>query len=425
MVLILVLMVFALAAVIAGQLSYDSHRELRRTANILHNNESYLFARAGEVFAIQKLLDDYNYDQQSGLKADYLTESWAVESQPYTVDSAAKNDTSLESGQLVKNDFLKQENPSAALKDIGELVIIIEDLQARFNLNNVQYKNPGHVSGVAQTNNVINAVLAAGVQTPQFSQQENAEVVTEIANNEWTVPVTEIVFALQDWIDKDDDSVTSGSGEDDFYNQKTPAYQAANQEIVDVSEVMAIKGFDQDEYTFYDLLFPKRFELVQSENVSDEEGELGAEQDFADIDASLQESEKYDTEGNLIPELPSSVERWGGVQNYFSALPFRSKINVNTAPAVVLQALFTSEQATKIITGREGSPYQTVDDIFLNLTEIKSDDKEKYTPYLSVNSQYFLATSIATIGETKFTLRSKLYRNEKGEVKVLSRDFSF
>lgn len=429
MVLILVLMVFALAAVIAGELSYDSHREVRRTANILHSNESYLFARGGETFAIQKLLADFSYDQRSGLKADYLTELWAIDSSPYDIDSAKNNDTALDSGEFVQDDFLDDDASSKALQDIGDLVIVIEDLQARFNVNNVQYKKQGDIKGLDQLSNVMNAVVSVGKQNAQFgtttdalnSVEENVEAI------EWEVPIYDLALALKDWVDLDDESDSVGGAESNYYEQKTIAYKAANQNIIDISELMAIKGFDQRDYQLYDLLVPKRFDLEESPE-TETESELGYEQNLENnFDADPDEEEeslKYDAAGNLIPELPSAQLQWGGVQNYFAALPFPSKINVNTASALVLQALFTSEQATKIVMGREGSPYQSVDDIFLNLTEIKTEDRDRYTHYLSVNSQYFLVTSIATIGETKFTLRSKLYRDDHGEVRVLSRDFS-
>lgn len=431
MVLILVLMVFALAAVIAGELSYESHREVRRTANILHANESYLFARAGETFAIQKLLADYTYDQRSGLKADYLSEQWAVESSPYEVDSAQNNDTGLDSGEFVQDDFLDENASSNALQDIGELVIIIEDLQGRFNVNNVQHKTQGLAKGEDQLANVINAVVQMGVQSPQFSTDNLLgpnENLDETALEEdggiiLDVPAYDLALALKDWVDSDDESAFAGGGEDNAYQQKTIAYQTANQAVADITELMAVKGFDQQDYRVYQLLVPRLFEETQL--VSEEESELGYEQELENnFDNDDAENLRYDAEGNLIPELPSAELHWGGVKSHFTALPFPSKINVNTASAVVLQALFSSEQAAKIIAGREGSPYQSVDDIFLNITEIKAEDRPKYTIFLSVNSQYFLATSIATIGETRFTLRSKLYRDDKGEVRVLSRDFS-
>src|SRR5690606_3113079 len=87
MVLILVLMIFAFAAVIASELSYQSHREWRRTSNMLNNNDVYLFAKGGEVFAVQKLLMDHAFDRQSGMKADYLTDAWAVTQAPYELDA--------------------------------------------------------------------------------------------------------------------------------------------------------------------------------------------------------------------------------------------------------------------------------------------------------------------------------------------------
>ena len=434
MVLLLVLMIFALAATIAGQLSYESHREVRRTANILHINESYLLARAGETFAIEKLLTDQSTDLQTGLDIDYLTERWAVESSAFE-EGESGNRNSLSSGQLVQDDFLDEEAGSSAsnLQDIGQLSIVIEDLQGRFNINNVQYNKPGHNSGTKQLNFVLNEVIAQGVQEAQsVSSGEAEENVAEdfdlSSSNvgstaiELDVSVSDISLAIRDWVDLDKESVLVTGAEDDFYQQRQPPYRAANQNVFDVSELMAIKGFEQNDFELYELIVPKRLSM-QSDGASSEDD---GEPEEAEDDIVEQDQLEYDAEGNVVPltEVPSALTQWGGISHHFSALPFPTKINVNTASEIVLNAIFTADQAQKIVSGREGSPYQKVDDIFLNLEDIKPEDKEKHTHYLSVNSDYYLVTSIAVIEETKFVLKSKLFREPGGRVRVLSRDFS-
>jgi type II secretory pathway component PulK len=206
-----------------------------------------------------------------------------------------------------------------------------------------------------------------------------------------------------------------------FYEERTPSHKAANQEVAHVSELMAVKGFSEEEGFVYHLLLPKRFSQISEAGDESPEPEEGAEFTGEPVN---DEQEQYDEGNLLVNAMPFSERYWGGVRHYVSALPAETKINVNTAPVEVLQTLFSSEEAGQIISGREGSPYQKVEDIFLNLEGIKNEDKSKYLPYLDVRSEYFKSTVIATIDETSFVLRSTLYRDDKGRVRVISREFT-
>ena len=115
MVMLMMLLIFALAAVISTELFYSSHRDIRRTSNMMSQNEAYLFALGGEAFAIQKLLKDFEEDKVKPMMADDLTELWSVSSAPFDLD----------------------EDEEETKQNIGEIEIIIEDLQARFNINNI------------------------------------------------------------------------------------------------------------------------------------------------------------------------------------------------------------------------------------------------------------------------------------------------
>ncbi len=430
MVLILVLMVFAFSAIVASELAYQSHREVRRTANILNQSQLILLAKGGEAFAIQKLLADFIYDKQSGLQADYLTEVWAVEGEPYGLAANTVDGTALDAGKFVSGGFQEQQDESDSISETGNVVIIIEDLQARFNVNNVQYAKEGHMKGSDQFANVLNAILLQGQQVANYDvyNQEATSVfdekdsLVEQTQIHLDIPPADIALAVKDWVDTNQNSELATGAEDDFYATRKPPYRAANQAIAHISELKAIKGFSQEKFWVYNLLLAQRFDNSAS-MASSAEGEKKA----GNLSLNREEEPKvarYDYQGNLMPELPVADEHWGGVRHYVAALPFPSKINVNTAPVEVLQALFTAEQAQKIVTGRSGSPYQQVNDIFLNLEDIQAEKRANYIEYLSVYSEYFLATIVAEIDETRLTLHSTLYRDRKGRVKVLVRDFS-
>ncbi len=410
MVLLLVLTIFAFAAIVSGELSYQSHREIRRTSNMIAIDEAYLFAKGGETFAIQKLLSDYINDKRKGLNADYLTEPWSVQNEPYELDASAIDGNQNGSGNLLNNNLIK----SDPLQDIGEMSIVIEDLQARFNVNNVQYNNKqGSIKGVDQFENLINAVIKKGVQLPSDSLDLELDYQDDYGQTfQSEIPPADLARAVEDWIDTDDEAQLPSGSEDSFYSSRKTPYRTASQDITDVSELKAVTGFSENDYELYNLLMPKRFSQIAST-----EGE--------NADDEAEEEQLYDQFGNpKITLIPAAEKQWGGVQNYLSALPFPSKINVNTAPAEVLEALFTAEQASAIVQYRQNSPYRNVEDIFLNLQNIKKqDDKNRYLPYLSVNSNFFLSTVTARIGETNFVLRSTLYRDENGNVRVLKRAF--
>ena len=416
MVLILVLLIFSFAAIISAELSYQSHREVRRTANILHSNEAYLYALGGEIFAKQKLIADYLLDQQLGLRMDYLSEAWAVESRPYEVDAAQNSESDDMSLNLLGDEKLEK-NKGFSETQAGEVLIIIEDLQARFNLNNVRFAVVGHASGQQQLEAVFKAVLSAGTQSASITEDVLPVGSSYSQENTFQTQTStmDLVLALQDWLDENQDSALFTGGEDDYYQEMRVPYRTADQELIHVTELMAIKGFQEEDYLLYNLLLPKRFAINTSE--------LANEQQSSE---SNTEEDVYYEPGTGAVKEPSSAELyWGNMQHYVSALPFPSKINVNTAPSIVLQALFSPEDANTIVMSRQDSPYQRVDDIFLNLQHIKMEDRNKFKPYLSVYSEYYLVTSIASLGETKFTLQSKLHRARNGKVRVLARDFTY
>ncbi len=410
MVLLMVLMIFALASIVSSELSYQSHREILRSSNILYINEAYMLAKGGEAFAIRKLISDFEQDQELKLKTDFLTEAWAVESEPFEVTGLEKNDIGLETGELVEEAFLDdKKDDDEMIHEIGSVKFVIEDLQARFNLNNVTFDKDQHRSGHQQLESVITAILAAGISSGN-SYNVNDEAVAP----------GDLALAVLDWVDQDADSALVTGAEDRYYLQRNPPYKAANQQMSDISELRAIKGFNVSDT--FNKLVPVQFvpkgetELDQGEQAEDGEN----------LDSDSLSLVQYDADGNVITEEQTSAELiWGSAQHYLSVLPEPTRVNVNTASAVVLESLFTSADASQIVEGRKNSPYQKVEDIFLNLTEIDKKDYRKYTDYLSVESQYFQVTSIASIEETSFVLRSKLYRRPDGEIRVIARDFSY
>lgn len=379
MVMLMLLLIFALAAVLSTELSYNSHRDIRRTSNLILQNEAYLYALGGEVFAKQTLINDFKEDKIEGLKVDDLGEVWATSSAAYEVDEGEESDE----------------------QGIGEIQIIIEDLQARYNVNNVQVAATGQISGKDQLLAVMLGANTTGLQT------------------------TDLVSAVKDWIDTDDSSASFSGGEDDYYQQLEPAYRTANTDLIHISELKSIKGMEEDAFTPYYSFVPKRFSSAPESSLNEgndvEGGEEGEDDDEEDLNSFFNPNSSVITAG---PPATSASTFWTGGNILLTALPAGSKINLNTAPVEVLKAFFKEDDANTLISNREQNPFNSVNSALTWLTDIKQKDYPKYQPYFSVDSQYFEVTSIATLFEYRFALRSVLYRTQTGELKVISRDFS-
>jgi len=257
-------------------------------------------------------------------------------------------------------------------------------------------------------------VIQNGYQSSNSGLEDDNQYDENVNQSlDFDLPPGDLARALEDWIDKDDESQLPSGSEDSYYSKRKIPYHTASQDISDVTELMAVTGFSQNDYQLYYLLMPKRMATTQGSSESEETEE------------EITEEVVYDQFGNPVIKLtPAAETYWGGVKHYLSALPFPSLVNVNTASPEVLQAFFTAEQANTIVQKRADSPYKSVEDIFFNLQTItKQEDKNRYIPYLSVNSNYFMSTVTVSIDETKFVLRSTLYRDEKGNVRVLKREF--
>ena len=142
--------------------------------------------------------------------------------------------------------------------------------------------------------------------------------------------------AVVDWLDKDSDSRPNGA-EDGYYMNLAAPYRTANQPMVQWQELARVRGFDA---------------------------------------ASMR---------RLAP--------------FVTALPMRTKINVNTAPIEVIAALsddISSEDTANLVRLRE-LPFLSNDDIINRLPSLKKA-WPAVSPFVDVKSNYFSVT-IAITGE--------------------------
>ena len=158
-----------------------------------------------------------------------------------------------------------------------------------------------------------------------------------------------LALAVLDWIDQDFETRFPDGAEDDFYLNTEVPYRAANQSFKSISELRLVKGVD------------------------------------ADV--------------------------WKTLAPYVCALPERTLLNINTAPAPLLQALaedFTPQIAEQLVEQRGEAGYEDVDSF---LQQDFFAGKGDVAVNIGVASQYFLIRSDVTIG----TARSRLFSVAKRE----------
>jgi len=182
--LITALLVVAMVTVAAVSMAARQQLDIRRTANVIDTDTAYLFNRGIESWALEVLARD---SLQS--KVDTLDEDWASVLPPITVEGATVT---------------------------GK----IDDLQARFNLNNLLENNAPSQTDIDRFKRLLGIL----------------DLNPDLAD------------AVLDWIDPDDQTRYPGGAEDTEYLAREVPYRAANRPMISVSELRLVKGVDQDVY---------------------------------------------------------------------------------------------------------------------------------------------------------------------------------
>jgi general secretion pathway protein K len=180
------ILVVAIGTVIAVNLMWQGTLDLRRAESALAADQGLMYVQGAEAWAADILRQDLVDSPDS----DHLGEVWATELAPLPVDG-------------------------------GTIAGRIEDLQGRFNLNNL-------IGADGMENQLARR---------QFERLLNsAELDPGLAG------------AVVDWLDPDTDLRFPTGGEDVVYSGQDPPYRTANSMITSTSELMAITGFDREGY---------------------------------------------------------------------------------------------------------------------------------------------------------------------------------
>jgi general secretion pathway protein K len=181
--LVTALLVVSLATVAAVAMATRLQVDVRRTGNLLHGEQAYAYALAAESWAEVILQRDAGDN-----KIDTLGEDWATALPPIAVEGG------FVSGR-------------------------IEDLQGRFNVNNL--------------------VGADGKPSvPDLEYFKRLLGLLEVEPG--------LATALVDWIDADINATFPDGAEDDIYLLENPPYRAANRPLVSTSELRLVKGYSPE-----------------------------------------------------------------------------------------------------------------------------------------------------------------------------------
>jgi general secretion pathway protein K len=183
--LIMAIVMVAIATVLAVRIGTRASLDLRRTAGLIALDQAWHVALGAEAWAAEVLRKDREDSQ-----TDHLGERWAQPIPPLPVDGGAVRGT-------------------------------LEDMQGRFNLNNL-LADDGTVneSAVARFERLL----------------ENAG-----ADRRWA-------RIAADWLDSDTVPGFPDGAEDGNYLSQNPPYRSANGPVTTITELMALPGMTPEEY---------------------------------------------------------------------------------------------------------------------------------------------------------------------------------
>jgi len=293
--LITALLITAIATIAAVAMASRQQLDIRRAGNVIDIDRAYMFALGAEQWATQVLHNDRKDNQ-----TDNLEEDWATVLPPLSVEG-------------------------------GVVAGKIEDMQGLFNLNNLIDKG-----------------------APSAADRQIFERLLENLGIN-----TDIIDAVIDWMDKNDQQTFPDGAEDAAYLQQDIPYRTPNAPMASPSELVLVKGMSYEDYA------------------------------------------------TIAP--------------YITALPERTTVNINTAPAQVLMAVtdgLTESEAEQIIEDREQDPFKDING-FMSHTLVK--DKTVNQASIGVASNYFMINAAAEFDQGKITMYSLVSRNASAQVQVIMR----
>ncbi|MDH5620111.1 MAG: type II secretion system minor pseudopilin GspK [Gammaproteobacteria bacterium] len=192
--LITALLLTALAGSVAAGLAWDNALDVRRTMVLIYRDQAIQVAVGSEGWVRSILREDALQTQ-----TDHLDEVWASEIPALPIDS---------------------ENVQ------GQIYGQLEDLQGRFNVNNLIDSN-------------------GNVDQAYFEQYQR--LLDALALD------PALAGATVDWLDPDQNETIPDGAEDPLYTGYVPAYRTADRPVYNITELAAVNGMDR---ISFEILLP-------------------------------------------------------------------------------------------------------------------------------------------------------------------------
>jgi len=181
------MLVVMLATVLAVNLAWQTSLDLRRTENMLMQDQAREYAEGAVALAADILEED---TRTQSANVDHTGENWAQRLPPMLVEG-------------------------------GALEGYLEDAQGRFDLNSL-------IDPVAGTKD-------------EAAFQQFQRLLTALTLD------PKLADAVLDWLDPDQVPELQGA-EDDRYTSRVPPYRAANFWFTSTTELLAVEGFDLEQF---------------------------------------------------------------------------------------------------------------------------------------------------------------------------------
>jgi len=194
--LIIALILVALATILATKITFDGYMERRRSIGMLAIEQAWQFSLGAEALAADALSQDLQNSKQ-----DTLAEPWAQ--------------------RIAHMQITPEDDPEG--EPIGVMDGGLEDMQGRFNLNNLARLTPSNQPD-PQPLEQFERLLTALDLEPKWAQ------------------------LARDWLTAGDVPSVPFGAKDAVYTAQDPPYRTGNWPMTTPTELMALPGFGIDRY---------------------------------------------------------------------------------------------------------------------------------------------------------------------------------
>ncbi len=293
--LITAMLITALAASVAASLSWDNALDVRRTMVMLYRDQAIQVAVGSEGWVRNILRDD-----QASSTSDHLDEIWATEIPALPIDAQAVQ---------------------------GEIYGQIQDLQGRFNINNL---------------------IDANGKTDKASLEQFKRLLNALGLEE---RLAEIVA---DWIDADQTESIPFGAEDPLYTGLTPPYRTANRPILSVSELAAVDGMDRSSFEIlrpHVAALPGRTPVNVNTASAPVLQSLGSNITLSDAEGliALRENGGFADYGGVFAPLVETDLQPDGFSETSSYFQLKAVVQIDTVRISLFTVLYRSPNSSDVI----------------------------------------------------------------------------